>query len=173
MLIANFLLFQLAWFSCVVSAAYGTPWSGVAVTIMIMAWHLSKIRPLKSEIWLLFIAIAIGACFDQLMLMMQWIVYQNHGWSDALVPVWILALWCAFASTLNVSLVWLQGRYLMAILLGAIAGPIAYLGAERIGAVTLTGEVSYIALSIGWALLTPLLLYIAKYLNQFKVVRIL
>ena len=66
MLIANFLLFQLAWFSCVVSAAYGIPWGGVAVTIMIMTWHLTKIRPVKSEIWLVFIAIAIGACFDQL-----------------------------------------------------------------------------------------------------------
>ena len=99
---------------------------------------------------------------DQLMLMMQWIVYQNHGWSDALVPVWILALWCAFASTLNVSLVWLQGRYLMAILLGAIAGPIAYLGAERIGAVTLTGEVSYIALSYWMGIVNAFALYTSQ-----------
>ena len=172
MLIANLLTFQLAWFSCVLSAAYGIPWLGVAVTLATLSWHLSNAKQVKPEVLLLILAVIIGACFDQLMLIMQWIGYQSHGWDGSLVPVWILALWGAFASTLNVSLAWLQGRYLISMTFGAFGGPLAYLGAEKIGAVTLNGNDSFIALSIGWALLTPLLLYLAKHLNGYKVERI-
>jgi hypothetical protein len=82
--------------------------------------------------------------------------------------VWILALWLAFASTLNLSLAWMQGRYLIAMLFGASGGPLAYFGAQNIGAVTLPSSTSYIALSVGWAVITPVLLYIAKHTNGFK-----
>ncbi|PKO45651.1 MAG: DUF2878 domain-containing protein [Betaproteobacteria bacterium HGW-Betaproteobacteria-22] len=169
MLIANFLFFQLAWFSCVLGAAYGMPWLGVAITIATIGWHLSKAKQVKPEVLLLLLTLIIGAGFDQLMLILQWVGYQHHGWSNALVPVWILALWAAFACTLNVSLAWLKERYFIAMLFGAAGGPIAYLGAEKIGAVNLHGNIAYIALSIGWAVITPLLFYFAKHLNGFKV----
>lgn len=169
MLITNFLFFQLAWFSCVLGAAYGMPWLGVAITAATLGWHLSKAPKVKPEVLLLLLTLIIGAGFDQLMLICQWVVYQHHGWSNALVPIWILALWAAFASTLNVSLSWLKERYFIAMLFGAAGGPIAYLGAEKIGAVNLNGNIAYIALSIGWAVITPLLFYFAKHLNGFKV----
>jgi hypothetical protein len=62
----------------------------------------------------------------------------------------------------------MQGRYLIAVLFGASGGPLAYFGAQNIGAVTLPSSASYIALSVGWAVITPMLLYIAKYINGFK-----
>lgn len=172
MLIANFILFQLAWFACVAGAAYGIPWLGVGVTLTAIGWHLYKARQVKAEMLLMFAALLIGACFDQAMLLMELVVYRQHGWSASLVPVWILALWVAFASTLNLSLAWLQGRYLVAVIFGASGGPLAYYGAENIGAVSLNSTASYIALSIGWAVITPVLLYLAKHLNGFKAERI-
>jgi len=168
MILINFILFQLAWFSCVVGAAKGMPWLGVAVTMVILRWHFHKARQAKPEFILISAALVIGACFDQLMLWMHVVAYQQHGWSISLVPVWILALWVAFATTLNVSLAWMQERYLVSILFGAAGGPLAYLGAERIGAILLQGYPSYIALSLGWAVITPTLLYLASQLNGFK-----
>lgn len=168
MLIANFLLFQLAWFACVAGAAQGLPWLGVAVTLATVTWHLSAARNRKPELILIVAAIFLGACFDQTMLAAEWVNYQHHGWTETLVPAWILALWAAFASTLNVSLAWMQGRYLVATLFGAAGGPLAYLGAEKLGAVTLNGQVAYTALSVGWAVMTPALLYMTKHLNGFK-----
>jgi len=167
MLIANFALFQLAWFACVAGAAYGMPWLGVAVTLAVIGWHLFQSGQVKAELWLLSAALLIGACFDQAMLLTELVAYRQHGWSSSLVPVWILALWVAFASTLNLSLAWMQGRYLLAMLFGAAGGPLAYSGAEKIGAVAINSSVSYVTLSIGWAVITPALLYLAKYLNSF------
>lgn len=167
MLLANFLLFQLAWFACVAGAAYGMPWLGVSVTLMTTAWHLYQSKRAKLEMLLMFGVLLIGASFDQIMLLSELVTYQQHGWSTSLVPVWIMALWLAFASTLNLSLAWMQGRYLMATVFGASGGPLAYFGAQNIGAVTLPGSASYIALSIGWAIITPALLYLAKHINRW------
>lgn len=158
----------MAWLACVAGAAKGMPWLGVAVTMVVLGWHLFKAKRAMTELMLITVALLIGACFDQTLLSMKWVGYQQHGWSTSLVPVWILALWVAFASTLNVSLAWMQERYMISILFGAAGGPLAYLGAENIGAVSLHGNASYIALAVGWAVITPLLLHFAKQLNGFK-----
>jgi len=168
MLIINFVLFQLAWFACVLGAANSLPWLGVAITMLVLAWHFYHSKQAKYELVLILAALLIGAVFDQLMLSMNWVNYQAHGWSQNLVPVWILALWLAFASTLNLSLAWMQGRYLIAVLFGGGGGPLAYFGAEKLGAVSLSGTTSLITLGIGWAMITPLLLVVARKLNQAK-----
>lgn len=168
MLITNFILFQVAWFACVLGAANNLPWLGVTVTLVVLAWHFFHSSHPKSELLLILAALCIGALFDQFMLAMSWVDYQAHGWNTSLVPVWILALWMAFASTLNLSLAWMQGRYLIAILFGGSGGPLAYFGAENLGAVTLTSTSSFIALGVGWAIITPLLLVVASRLNKHQ-----
>lgn len=169
MLIINFILFQLAWFACVIGAAQGLPWLGVIVTLLILAWHFFHAKQRKYELILILSALIIGAFFDQFILSMEWVSYQAHGWSSGLVPAWILALWVAFASTLNLSLAWMQGRYLIAVLFGASGGPLAYFGAQNIGAVYLPETASYVALAVGWAVITPALLHLASRLNHSKV----
>lgn len=167
MLVTNFILFQLAWFACVLGAAKAVPWVGAGVTLIILAWHFYHAKQAKPEIMLMLTALFAGAVFDQSMLALQLIQYQAHGWGDWLVPVWILALWLAFASTLNVSLAWMHDRYLIAILFGAVGGPLAYAAAEKLGAVTVSSTSAYIALALGWGIITPLLVRTAKHHNGF------
>lgn len=167
MIIANFILFQMAWLACVLSAGKGMPWLGVLITMAILAWHLSQTKSVKAEIILMLCALLIGAIYDQSMLSFGYIGYLNNGWNSAIVSVWILALWLAFTSTLNVSLRWMRNKQLIAIVFGAIGGPIAYLGAQKLGAVILCGTKSYIALSIGWAVITPILLLLSSRFDGF------
>lgn len=168
-IIINFILFQIGWFACVIGAAKQMPWIGVVVVLAIVAWHLMHAQQRKREVSLLLIVLVIGGIFDQIMLNHQLISYQSHGWSSGLVPVWILALWAEFSTILNVSLRWMRGRWLIAVLLGAIGGPLAYMGAAKLGAVTLNMmPASYIALSIGWAILTPLMLQLSVKFDGFK-----
>lgn len=167
MLAINFILFQLSWFACVIGAAKGMPWLGVMVTAAILSWHLYQTKNIKSELMLMLYALLIGTAYDQSMLTLGYISYLNHGWSNNIVPVWILALWLGFTSTLNLSLRWMRGKHLIAVLFGAVGGPLAYLGAEKLGAVILHGTVSYVALSIGWAVITPLLLLLSSHFDGF------
>ena len=172
--VINFILFQIAWFACVLGAARNMPWLGVYVTIGIVSWHLYQAKSAKPEIILLFIALLIGAAFDQIMHSTHLITYQAHGWSNSLVPAWILALWAGFVTALNVSLRWMkdiksQGKWLLMVLFGAIGGPLAYTAAERLGAVALNSMPnSYLALSIGWAILTPMLMILSQKFDGFK-----
>jgi hypothetical protein len=173
-LITNFVLFQIGWFACVLGAAKQLPWLGVIVVAAIVIWHLSQAKQAKPELVLLTIALLIGGLFDQLMLINGLISYQAHGWSINLLPAWILALWAVFVTVLNVSLRWMKniksrGKWLVMVLFGAIGGPLAYMGAQKLGAVTLnTVPMSYVALSVGWAILTPLLLKVSEKFDGFK-----
>lgn len=173
-LIINFVLFQIGWFACVIGAAKQLPWLGVIVVACIFVWHVNQAKQAKPELILLLIALLIGGIYDQLMLSSNLITYQSHGWSNNLVPPWILALWALFVTILNVSLRWLKdiksrSKWLVAVLFGAIGGPLAYMGAEKLGAVTLNSmPISYIALGLGWAVLTPLLLRISQKFDGFS-----
>lgn len=172
--VINFVLFQIGWFACVISAAHQLPWLGVLLALVVIVWHVCIAINKKAEIRLLFMAIIIGGIFDQLMLTTRLISYQSHGWgthswSASLVPVWILGLWLGFATTLNMSLRWMRDKWLIAIFLGFMGGPLAYMGAARLGAVTLNqNPQTLIALAIGWGLLTPLLLKASLHFDGFK-----
>lgn len=168
-MVINFILFQIGWFACVIGAAKQMPWLGVIVVAAIVAWHLSQAKQPKLEVYLLTLTIIIGAIYDQTLLQNNLLTYQAHGWSNKLTPAWILALWAEFATILNVSLRWMHGRWLIAVLFGAIGGPLAYIGAARLGAVSLNAlPLSYVALSVGWAIITPLLLKLSERFDGFK-----
>ena len=168
--VINFILYEIGWFACVIGAAKQMPWLGVAVVFIVVIWHLIQADQPKRELALLLIVMIIGGTFDQLLLNHQLISYESHGWMTNIVPVWILALWAEFVTILNVSLRWMRGRWLVAVLFGAIGGPLAYMGAAKLGAVTLNMmPASYIALSIGWAILTPLILRLSAKFDGFDV----
>ena len=167
--IINFVLYEIAWFASVLGAANNLPWLGVQVVTIVLAWHFMHAQQATPEFILLVIALLIGGVFDQMLLSTSLISYESHGWSNNLVPAWILTMWAGFITLLNISLRWMRGRWVLAILFGAIGGPVAYLGAERLGAVSLNAvPMSYIALSVGWAILTPLLLVLSEKFDGYK-----
>ncbi len=165
-LLANFAAFQLGWFACVLGAAHGVPAAGTAVAAVIVALHIGfATRPIE-ELKLIAIAVGIGAVFDSALAASGWVGYPTGTLIPGAAPHWILALWALFAMTLNASLDWLQGRWKLAAILGAVAGPLSYWGGARLGALDLVEFVPALAaLSIGWALIMPALLTVARRYN--------
>ena len=167
-MIINVILFQVSWFACVLGAANSLPYMGIIVTAGILAWHLIQAKAPKAELWLMGSALALGASFDQALLSFNLVNYMHHGWSSSVVPVWILALWLGFSIILNVSLRWMRSLHLVAILFGFVGGPLAYLSAEKLGAVVILSNFSYVTLALGWAIITPILLFISKRFDGFE-----
>jgi len=158
----NLILFQIGWFACVVGSAYSLPWQGTLAAILIVIFHIVKSRYPLLEFSLILCAILIGAAWDSLLVWMQLLTYTSGMWSPVLAPYWILALWALFATTLNVSLRWMKDRWLIATIAGAIAGPLAYYGGFKLGAVNFIDmENALLLLGIGWAVFTPLLFVLA------------
>lgn len=163
----NFLLFQVGWFSGVLGAAWNLALYGSLTMLMILISHLFVSRNFVGEILLILFAVVLGTLWDSWLLMQGWLTFNNGMWHAYLAPHWIILLWALFATTINHSLGWLKQRYLLAGALGAIAGPAAYYAGARLGAVELLHpEAALLALSVGWAAWTPLLVYVASLLDK-------
>jgi Protein of unknown function (DUF2878) len=165
---ANILAFQIGWFACVLGGAHDLPWVGTGIALVIVAWHLTRAARPKQELLLVLSAATIGALFDTLLVWLGWFTYSSGTLIAGTAPHWMVALWMLFATTLNLSLAWLKRRLFVAALFGAIGGPLAYLGGEKLGALNFASPTAgLIALAIGWALLTPLLAMIAQRFDGF------
>lgn len=155
----NFGAMQAGWFACVLGAAHGAAWMGPPVALGIVLLHLGMSRHRSGEVVLALIALGVGVAWETIAQATGWIRYNADG---AFAPWWIFTMWPMFATTLNVSMRFLHGRWLFAALLGAIGAPLSYLAGMRLGALVIPDRTAAVALhAAGWALLMPLLIFLA------------
>ncbi len=164
--LVNFILFQIGWLACVMSAAAGEPLYGLLAVVFILIYHFSTTAARTNEIILLVTALLVGTVWDSLLVVTGLLDYDSGVYMTGMAPYWITAMWALFAITLNHCMHWLQGRWVLATLLGAIFGPLAYYAGNNLGAVDVINLNGYLALAIGWSVLLPLQLYFARFLAR-------
>jgi Protein of unknown function (DUF2878) len=167
-IIVNAALFQCAWFACVLGAAHGLPWVGVFAVALAVAWHLARAaRPLP-ELALVGVALMIGAAFETLLVQSGWLGFNTGILVAGTAPVWMVALWANFATTLNVSLRMLRDWPALSALVGGIGAPVAYYAGGALGALELREPgPALAAIAAGWLVLTPLLFAAARRLDGY------
>jgi hypothetical protein len=159
----NFVGFQCAWLACVAGAATGPAWLALPIVITVVGWHVARANAPRREIAVLLIVAAAGTLWDSVPAAAGWIAYDDGVVIEHAAPWWISALWLSFATTLNVSLRWLRGRWLVAALLGAVAGPLCYRAGAALGALSLAEpRTALAAQAAAWALMLPLLIEVAR-----------
>lgn len=154
-LVANILGYQAVWFAAVYGAGRGATWPAVLAAAVFAVWQLARSTQRALEIRLIGVALVLGMLLDGALAFTGLLHYSAS--SPAVppggAPVWILALWVAFALTLNQSLRWLRARPLVAVIFGALGGPLAYAAAARVaGAVTFAAPAwqPLACLAAGW-----------------------
>jgi len=158
----NFVLFQIGWFSCVLGAANNLTTVGLVVGMFVILVHLIVSQYKLKETAILISVTLAGYAWDSLLVKIGVFAYRGTSFLS-IAPIWIAVMWAMFATTLNSSLRWLQRRYLLAILLGAIFGPLAYLSASKLGAVTaLIEPAAWLLQAVAWGVLMPLMFLISK-----------
>ena len=164
----NVILFQIGWFACVLGAANGAPWAGAVAAAALVAYHLARAPLPGRESVLILAAVAIGFAFETALARSGWVRFDAGVLDAGTAPYWMVALWAMFATTLNVSMRPLRSRPALAALLGAIAGPAAYYGGARLEALELVATgAALAAIGIGWAIVTPMLLAMARRLDGY------
>jgi len=162
-IVLNLVAFQIGWLACVLGGARGLPLGGTGLVAVLIAIHLWRSTNPRRELILIATVGVLGAIWDSLLVMLGWLHYPSGTLIDGTAPHWIVAMWMLFATTLNVSLRWLRGRLLLATLLGAVGGPMAYFAGYRLGGVEFSQLwVGLTALGLGWAVLMPLLTVLAE-----------
>lgn len=160
----NAIGYQLVWFCAVIGAGRGLWWPGVLAAVVFVCLQVGASRQRGIDLRLIGVALLLGATIDGGLAASGWLHYSAVWPSPHFAPVWILAVWAAFATTLTRSLALLRQRPRWALLLGAIGGPVSYLGAARgWGAVTFVDLLpGMVALACAWAVAMPLLAHLAR-----------
>jgi Protein of unknown function (DUF2878) len=161
--VTNFLSLGIGWFACVAGAANGTPSYGIAVAAMLLALNILIAEDPIHEARVIVEVGAIGFLIDTTLALAGIFVF-HPGTIDPRCPIWLVALWMMFGSTLTASLAWLSARVAVASITGAIAAPLSYLAASRMGAFAIPGLIAprLVIIAIVWAVVFPGLLKIAN-----------
>jgi hypothetical protein len=168
----NFAAFQLAWFACVLGGAHDEVAAGTLAVAAVVALHLALAPRPGPEARLVAIVTAIGLVWDSLIISLGLMSYPAGMFAPGVAPLWILAMWALFATTLNLSMGWLKGRPWLAVAFGAVGGPLAYLAGKRLGGVEMSEPaLALLVQGLGWAAMMPLLLRLAARLNGFDTPR--
>ena len=168
----NFIAFQICWFANVLGAANAMPWAGPAITLVWMVAHLAALRGPDArrersiEACIIVAAMSLGWLADSCLHLLNLTAFPENGGLAGSLPGWMVALWVCFAATLRHSLGWLRGRWLTGALLGAVGGPLAYLAGESFGAIALGGNTAIAAVSVQFALATPILLALVRFAER-------
>jgi hypothetical protein len=162
-LLANFIVFEAAWFAAILGAAHGAPAWGTAAVVAAVAWHVAiSARPL-TELALAAVLCAIGAVVETFVVMQGHVAYPSGQPVAWLAPYWMVALWGEFAIALNVTLRWLKNRPLLAVVLGAVAGPLSFVGGVRLGGARFVDATpALVTLAVTWGVLMPLLMALSN-----------
>ena len=159
--VANFVVFQAAWFAAVLGAAHQVPLWGATCVIAAIAWHLGVSARPRPEATLVALACAIGFLVETGVAMQGHVAYPSGQPIAGVAPYWMVALWGELAIALNVTMRWLKGRWWLAALLGAVGGPAAFSGGVELGgAVFIDKTAALVTLAVVYALAMPLLVWL-------------
>jgi len=166
----NALIFDLAWLITVVPAAQGLTWIGPLFSLCWLAFHCVFYPDRRlSDIYLCISAALLGYMADSLLVMTGLMTFPPQSQLGAPTTLWMVALWINLALTLNHSLIWLQHRYKLSAVAGAIAGPLAYFAGAKLNAISLeAGYLSLLAISIVWLICMPFLVWLAQTINRME-----
>lgn len=153
-IIINALLFQCAWFACVLGSAKGLTWPSMVCFLALATYQLQNKRRHPTDIKLLIISLVLGLFVDSFWIIGGFMVFTENGPIAQIAPAWILFLWMSFALTINHSLGWLKKHPLLPISMGLFGGPMSYIAGLKFGAVEYLQStlVTSVALGIAWAL---------------------
>lgn len=154
-LVANAVWLQAGWWICVLGDE--RPWLLLLVIAGVVV-HLRLCPDVNAEVKALLRVTLAGCVLDSTLGALG--VFGFDGWP---LPLWLALLWLVLASGMRHSLAWAGRHWQIGALIGALGGPLAYVGGARVTQVALplgTLETGLLLMPI-WALALPLLARLA------------
>ena len=145
--VANGVLFQTAWFACVLGGAAGTSLWGALVLALMLG------QTLVGDAWrrdfsLALVTATVGFALDTL-----WIHLGVLDYGSAVAPVWIVMLWVAVGLSVHRCLSFFKSRPWLGGAFAGLGAPFSFLAGERFGAVVIDQPLELAAVSLTWLLL--------------------
>jgi len=164
--LGNFILFECAWFLNVLMPGQ----LSAAITLVILAIHLTFISArVGREVRFIFMVASLGIGVDILLQNTGVLVFPDYEgpYAEGMIPVWLVAIWLMFATTVNHCLYWMRNHPVGTLIASPIGGAFAYFGAARLGALEIGhGLWGIAAIALAWLILFPLFIQISRWLES-------
>lgn len=164
------LFFYFGWIVCLQEASSGHSFYGLWMVFGMILYYLFCSKCRKADYLLLTLVVLIGPLSDILYTQLGIFKYHSHhqhALSAWIPPLWVFFLWGLFG--INIHLFsWLNHRWWLAIILGALGGPMSYLSVVRLGGVSLLKSYPLAFLTIGgiWAIFLPCFILLNEFLKK-------
>ncbi len=146
---------KAGWLACVFGAADGRSGIGIGVVGLHLAWHLGTSPDRRREAGRMAGAALFGLAADSGLARAGVFDFADALPVEWVSPPWMVALWTNLSTAVDRSLAFLHGRPLLASLLGAVAGPLAYAGGAAAGALTWSGAWALGIVALEYAIAVP------------------
>ncbi|MCU7554309.1 DUF2878 domain-containing protein [Alteromonas sp. ASW11-19] len=160
--LVNFIWFQTIWL-LVIFFQYEYLW---VVGLLLFAFFVVCHEPRRDGVLVILLAL-LGLTTDSVLTIAGVFEFPAPEYG-LLIPWWLVALWAAFAATLRHSLRYFRSRWLLAILGGAVFGPVSYAAGARLGAVAFGYELTTTLLILAsvWAVVFPLSVWLSQWVES-------
>ncbi len=168
LMVWNIVALNVGWFACVLPATWGLPWVGPVCVAVLVAIHLYLMPARRREVAMILLLAVFGYAADSIPTLLGVFEFPEAARLGGPSPVWMVALWCNFATAPSLALYWLANRPLLAAALGALGGPMAYFGGMQLGGmIAPLGTTTMLAVvALEWAIATPLIMWAAVRLGR-------
>lgn len=160
-LILWFGTYKIVWLCCVLGGGvYGYPFTaGLPIVVWTLLWIAQADD--KGVFYTSLVALLYGTIADGLLVAFDVMNFASSAQTKTPSPIWMMALWFGFGSIYKTSLGFLKQRVILLSIIGAIGGPMAYLGGANMNAVEIASSKTLFMLFIGleWAVALPLLMW--------------
>lgn len=153
---------QAGWWACVIWMG----WLGPTAMLGFIGAHLFLTRArLAQESTMVVAATLIGIILDSSLSLMGAVSYvgDRYVWAS---PLWLVAIWAGFGATLMHSQAILVRTRLTAFLTGALGGPAAYWGGERLERMSVMSDLGWAYVSASWTVAIILLHMLSSRLQK-------
>jgi hypothetical protein len=135
-------------------------WPGLLCGGLMLALHVAASDRRVAVVNRLALATLIGVVVDTTLGATGMISFT--GCACVTPPLWMVVLWPCFASLFDDLLRWVPTRPAIAVVLGLVGGPLAYVGGDALGALAFPGGqvIGLAAVGIAWAIATGLLVLV-------------
>jgi hypothetical protein len=149
----NLVLFQAGWWATLLTAYHNTSLTvlfvGIAILIAIQFKYVVPAKRRARETLFCIGLACFGFLFDSIFYFVGILEFTSS--MGLLAPLWLMGMWLLFPMTIGYSFAWLNKKYALAGVLGAIGGPITYKVGAAFDLVDINGLASLLIYALYWA----------------------
>jgi predicted neutral ceramidase superfamily lipid hydrolase len=165
----NFFTFYIAWWAILISQWKSNPLVGWVIwgAVILVHFFVVSINKKKDLIEVILIA-AAGLVLDTI-LGKAGILTFNNSYSSVLPPLWLVAIWIIFATTISYTFVLIRNKPLAQVVTGGFFAPVSYITGAKFGLLSVYQPFwAYYAIhGACWLVFFPLCFIISKKVKGF------